>query len=210
MTNPRFQPDFDNPMSNDAAREVMELTALFKETLSTQYDTIRYSEFKQTMLPMLARIANDQPFDIDQWLGVVSHPSLDVVVIDDHTGEAKYRVPSMFHKTDNSCKDDDIEGMSVYSNNIELMKSTDFMGAKLLFDKLAKERFDHTSTDAIIDEAIEAITDLNKIFQDHNLPLLPDPSILKGAVAQQAPKEQDPATPTQPTAEPDDQQYIDL
>ena len=149
MTNPRFQPDFDNPMSNDAAREVMELTALFKETLSTQYDTIRYSEFKQTMLPMLARIANDQPFDIDQWLGVVSHPSLDVVVIDDHTGEAKYRVPSMFHKTDNSCKDDDIEGMSVYSNNIELMKSTDFMGAKLLFDKLAKDRENRPYKDLI-------------------------------------------------------------
>lgn len=181
MTNPRFNPDYDNPLAHDAAREVLAITDLFSETLASQYDTVSYSEFKRTMLPLLAVLPTDQPFDIERWYGLISHPSLDIVVVDDATHQPIYRIPSLYHKTDNSCKDDDIEGMSVHANTIELMKTTDITGARMLFSRLADERFDATSKEAIIQEAVAAITDLNKIFADHQIPTLPDPSYLLGA-----------------------------
>lgn len=174
--NPKYRPDPDSRSSEEAARYAEHMTERFREALANPVDVVGISEFRRVMLPMLAEIAYGNEFDLDRWFTMVSHPSVELSVVDDVSGVEIYRLSSVWQQTDISCKDEDLEGMSIYVDSLNMLKSTDMISAHDRLMELAEERIDHTSPEATIRDAVLAINRLNKIFADHELPVLPDPN----------------------------------
>lgn len=179
-TNPKYNPDMNSRHSQEAARMAEQATELFRETLKNPVDVVPLSDFRRVMLPMLAEIAHGREFDLDGWFAIVSHPSVELSVVDDTTGEEVYRISSVWQQTDISCKDPDMIGISAYMDGLQMMKSTDMIAAHDRLMELAEERIDYTTPEQIIDDAIVTINRLNKVFADHQLPTLPDPEGLRG------------------------------
>lgn len=177
--NPKYQPNLDERSASEAARLAEHHTEEFRKVLANPVDTIPYADFRRVMLPMLAEIAHGREFDLDTWFTMISHPSVELSVLDDITGEERYRLSSVWQQTDISCKDDDLEGMSVYVDGLNMMKSTDYFAAHDRLMELAEDRIDHATPEQIIEDAILAINRLNTIFRDHELPELPDPAVLR-------------------------------
>lgn len=176
--NPKYRPDPESRSADEAARYAEHMTEQFRETLANPVDRVGLSEFRRVMLPMLAEIAYGNEFDLDRWFTMISHPSVELSVIDEQSGEEIYRLSSVWQQTDISCKDEDLEGMSIYVESLNMMKSTDMITAHDRLMELAEERIDHTSPEQTIRDAVLAINRLNKIFADHELPTLPDPNHL--------------------------------
>lgn len=179
--NPKYQPNHESRLSHDAARLAEDFTERFREVLSNPVDVIGLSEFRRVMLPMLAEIAYGREFDLDRWFTIVSHPSVELSVVDDMSGAEIYRLSSVWQQTDISCKDEDMVGMSVFVDSINALKSTDMIAAHDRLMELADERVDHTPPEQTIRDAVLAINRLNKVFEDHQLPMLPDPNHLLDA-----------------------------
>lgn len=176
--NPKYCPDLESRSAEEASRYAERMTEEFRVAMKHQVDVVGISEFRRVMLPMLAEIAHGREFDIERWFTMVSHPSVELSVVSDETGEELYRLSSVWQQTDISCKDDELEGMSIYVESLNMLKSTDMIAAHDRLMELADERIDHTSPDKTIADAVLTIERLNKVFADHNLPTLPDPNQL--------------------------------
>lgn len=177
--NPKYQPKHDgNSLDREAAVIAERATETFRHTLANPVDVVTYSEFCRSLLPRLAPIAHGEEFDLEGWLALVSHPTVELSVVDDETGEEKYRLSSVYQQTDISCKDEEVEGMSVYAQQLSMMKSTDSVGAHDRLMEMADARIDTTDPRTTIADGIRMIQRLNAVFRDHNLPELPDPSHL--------------------------------
>lgn len=178
-SNPKYQPKHDgNSLDREAAVFAERATEVFRETLAHPVDVVTYSEFRRALLPRLAKIAYGEDFDLEGWLSMVSHPTVELSVVDDHTGEEKYRLSSVYQQTDISCKDEEAEGISVYAQQLSMMKSTDSVGAHDRLMEMADARIDSTNPRTTIADGIRMIQRLNAVFRDHDLPELPDPSHL--------------------------------
>lgn len=178
-SNPKYQPKHEgNSLDREAAVFAERATEVFRETLKHPVDVVTYSEFRRALLPRLAKIANGEDFDLEGWLSMVSHPTVELSVVDDHTGEEKYRLSSVYQQTDISCKDEEAEGISVYAQQLSMMKSTDSVGAHDRLMEMADARIDSTNPRTTIADGILMIQRLNAVFRDHDLPELPDPSHL--------------------------------
>lgn len=178
-SNPKYQPKHDgNSLDREAAVFAERATEVFRETLKHPVDVVVYSEFRRALLPRLAKIAYGEEFDLEGWLSMVSHPTVELSVVDDHTGEEKYRLSSVYQQTDISCKDEEAEGISVYAQQLSMMKSTDSVGAHDRLMEMADARIDSTNPRTTIADGIRMIQRLNAVFRDHDLPELPDPSHL--------------------------------
>lgn len=177
--NPKYQPKHDgNSLDREAAVLAERATETFRETLANPVDVVGYNDFCRALLPRLAAIAHGEEFDLDGWLSMVSHPTVELSVVDDATGVEKYRLSSVYQQTDISCKDEDAEGISVYAQQLSMMKSTDSVGAHDRLMEMADARIDSTDPRATIADGIKMIQRLNLVFRDHDLPELPDPSYL--------------------------------
>ena len=200
--NPKYQPKHDgNSMDREAAVLAERATETFRATLANPVDVVGYSEFRRALLPRLAVIANGGDFDLEGWLSMVSHPTVELSVVDDQTGEEKYRLSSVYQQTDISCKDEDLDGMSVYAQQLSMMKSTDAVGAHDRLMEMADLRIESVEPRETIAAGVLMIQRLNAVFRDHDLPELPDPSHLLDEYDARARGEEPAAVKTEPAAE---------
>lgn len=175
-TNPLYQPSEDGGEAARAAKYFAEkATEQFREVASATIDVVPYSKFRVSMLPLLAEIANGGELNIDVWLTLVSHPNIEVSVVDDTTGIEMYRVPSVYFNTDVSTDDVDNPGVSVHAKYLEQLRNTSITMAQEQLLEMVESKIDPITNEEMIESGIDAIEKLNTIFAAHDLPLLPNP-----------------------------------
>lgn len=175
-TNPLYQPSEDGGETARAAKYFAEkATEQFREVVSATIDVVPYSKFRVSMLPLLAEIANGGELNIDVWLKMVSHPNIEVSVVDDVTGVEIYRVPSVYFNTDVSTDDVDNPGVSVHAKYLEQLRNTSITMAQEQLLEMVEAKIEPITNEEMIESGIDAIEKLNAIFAAHDLPLLPNP-----------------------------------
>lgn len=174
--NPLYQPAEDcDETTRQAVFFAERATEQFREVVSATVDVVPYSKFRVAMLPLLAEIAHGGELNIEVWLTMVSHPNIEVSVVDDNTLVELFRVPSVYFNTDVSTDDVDNPGVSVHAEYLEQLRNTSIAMARDRLLELVDEKMEPITNEEMIESGIDAIEKLNKIFAAHDLPTLPNP-----------------------------------
>lgn len=155
---------------NIQRRMVLQEIAEAEELLSKEVNvsTIWYSDFKRTALPILQSVTTGE-FNAQAWLQITGHPSVELSVLNDQTGEEQYRIPPMCGYTDFQ----EIEEFNLarVADEAAIMKSeSPAVADQNLYDHLSLLQLDHND---LLSCQRRIVDTLNRVFEDHELPTIP-------------------------------------
>lgn len=126
------------------------------------------SHFKHYLLPVIARHGDN--FDMDEYLKVVGHPSAPVrVYADEDINKTIYSIPPILNDRKYASRGIDLTNLMLGLDQYAAAGR----GSKVevLYHALKSKNDGQTRTDSLI-SALHMVDVLNKIFTDHNLPVI--------------------------------------
>lgn len=146
-------------------QELEEANALLSKDVNVT--AITYSDFMQYALPVLATI-QDGSFNPQNWLRIAGHPLNELSVVDNVSGEEKYRIPSMLAHSDLQAVEE-YKLSQVADHAATIRSEAPGLADQQLYDHLSLLSTDEEDNLAYRQRVIVA---LNKVFGDHDLPLI--------------------------------------
>ena len=146
-----------------AVEESRKMTEQLRE-LDTDID-ITYDEFKARVLPLLGNRGND--FNVQEWISLTSHPNVGIRVLDGNN-ELMYYVPPFLDNAEMRTRKD--MNLSAFANDLDNI-SADRPRSKDSFLYNVLSSYGTNDEDMIV-SSVDAIIELNKIYNDHNMPLI--------------------------------------
>lgn len=146
-----------------AVDESRKMTEQLRE-LDTDID-VSYDEFKTRVLPLLAD--RGENFNVQNWIALTSHPNVGVRVLNDDN-ELMYYVPPFLDNTEMRTRKD--MNLSAFANDLDNI-SADRPRSKDSFLYNVLSSYGTNDEDMIV-SSVDAIIELNKIYADHNMPLI--------------------------------------
>lgn len=146
-----------------AVDESRHMTEQLRE-LDTDID-ITYEEFKKRVLPLLSN--RGENFDIQAWISMTSHPNVGIRVLDDN-GSVKYYVPPFLDNSEMRSRGD--VNLSAFASDLDNI-SSDRPRSKDSFLYNVLKSFSTKDEDMIV-SSVDSIMELNKIYRDHDMPLI--------------------------------------
>jgi hypothetical protein len=150
-------------------RMVMAELADAERVLSQDVNVVAmsYSDFLTYGLPVLATVQSGD-FNAQNWIRISGHPSQEVSVVDDITGEEKYRIPALLGHTDLQ-EVEEFKLARVADHAAIIRQEAPGAADQQLYDHLSLLR----PVEGQLPKYRERIvTALNQVFRDHSLPLI--------------------------------------
>ena len=151
-------------------RMIMEELAAAEELLSRNVSltTITYGDFVRQALPVLRGIGTGE-FDPQQWIAITGHPSIELSVIDETTGEERYRIPPMMGYSDFQ----EVEEFNIakVADEAAIMKNESSAAAdQSIYDHLSLLQQDEGE---LMECQRQVIVAINQVFKDHQIEIIP-------------------------------------
>lgn len=146
-----------------AVDESRKMTEQLRE-LDTDID-IGYDEFKSRVLPLLAD--RGENFNVQSWIALTSHPNVGIRVLDGN-GEKIYYVPPFLDNTEMRTRKD--MNLSSFASDLDNI-SADRPRSKDSFLYNVLRSYGTQDEDMIV-SSVDAIVELNKIYNGHDMPII--------------------------------------